>query len=179
MSIFEILLIAVALSMDAFAVSAVSGMTMTNINLKTALIIGATFGIFQGLMPYLGYTLAENFSTFMQEYAPIIACVLLLGVGGKMLWDSSFGEAEPLTEISIKVLLIQGIATSLDALAVGVGFLAMQVSILPACLLIATTTALLSVVAVQLGKCCSGLLANHAGFVGGLVLIAIGIKMLF
>lgn len=179
MSIYEIFIIAVALSMDAFAVSAVSGMTMENINLKSAVIIGATFGIFQGLMPYLGYTLAENFSTFMEEYAPIIACMLLLGVGGKMLWDSSFGEAEPLTEIGIKVLLIQGIATSLDALAVGVGFLAMQVAILPASLLIATTTFILSVIAVQLGKCCSGLFASHAGFVGGIVLIAIGVKMLF
>lgn len=180
MSITEILLIGVALSMDAFAVSAVSGMSIKNISARDILLLAVAFGGFQGLMPLTGFYAGSLFAAFMNTWAPYIACVLLSVVGGKMIYDTIKGEADALSSITVKLVLIQAVATSIDALAVGVGMAAAgNVNIWQAAGLIAATTFCLTIAAVKIGQILGAALAEKAGFLGGVILIIIGIKMLF
>ncbi len=178
MSIFEILMVGVGLSMDAVAVSTVSGMSIQNIRLREALAIAIAFGLFQGIMPLLGFFAGSVFADFMSAYAPWIALVLLVAVGGKMIWESFTAKEEKgLMGICFKLLLAQAVATSIDALAIGVGFAAVQVNIVSAAFIIACTTFLLSWLAVYIGKACGNFLAGKAELVGGVILVVIGIKM--
>lgn len=180
MSITEILLIGIALSMDAFAVSAVSGMSIKNITRREILLLAVAFGGFQGIMPLTGYYTGNIFSVFMNTWASYIACALLVLVGGKMIWDTVREDAEALSAITLKLVLIQAVATSIDALAVGVGMAAAgNVNIWQAAGLIAATTFCLTIVAVKIGQGLGAALAEKAGLLGGVILIVIGIKMLF
>lgn len=180
MTITEILLIGVALSMDAFAVSAVSGMSIKNITRRDILLLATAFGGFQGLMPLTGYFTGNLFTAFMNTWAPYIACALLVIVGGKMIWDTFCGDEEALAAITLKLVIIQAIATSIDALAVGVGMAAAgNVNIWQAAGLIAATTFCLTIIAVKVGQSLGAALAEKAGLLGGVILIVIGIKMLF
>lgn len=180
MTITEILLIGVALSMDAFAVSAVTGMSIKNITIKEILLLACAFGGFQGLMPLTGFFTGNLFSVFMNTWAAYIACFLLVLVGGKMIWDTFKEEEDALTSITLKLVLIQAIATSIDALAVGVGMAAAgNVNIWQAAGLIAATTFCLTILAVKIGQVLGAALAEKAGLLGGVILIVIGIKMLF
>lgn len=179
MSIGEILLIGVALSMDAFAVSAVSGMSIRNIRRAEVLLLACSFGGFQGLMPLLGFYTGNLCGVFMNIWAPYIACALLAIVGGKMIYDSLHDNAEALSAITLKLVLIQAVATSIDALAVGVSLAAAgNVNIWQAAGLIAATTFCLTTIAVKFGQRLGRALAEKAGVVGGLILIIIGLKML-
>lgn len=183
MSIFEIFLIGVGLSMDAFAVSVTNGMCRKRSGtLKIALMCGICFGAFQGLMPTAGYALGSTFARFIEQYDHIIALVLLCYIGGKMVFDSFKGgegfEASA-GDIKISELIIQGIATSIDALAVGVSFATLLEwrGMIMSAGLIAATTFVIAIAGVLIGKRFGDILNNKAQLIGGLILIGIGVKI--
>lgn len=193
MQLGEVILLGIALSMDAFAVSAVSAMTVKNIRQKEMLLLAAAFGVFQGLMPLGGY-LAGHVCVGAAGYwsgqlANLLACALLCLVGGKMLTDSLLHPTEAIVCLTPQLVLLQAVATSIDALAVGVGLAAaglnqpsaVGLNIWQAAAIIAACTFGLCLLAVQLGRFCGARLARHAGkagMAGGLILIGIGLKML-
>ena len=180
----SILLIGLSLSMDAFAVSVTNGLTLKPFRPRHALWMGLYFGGFQFLMPLLGYLLGSTVSHYIMKFGPYISFALLAFIGGKMLLDAlrpeTDGEGgEAMAVLSHKGLLAAAVATSIDALAVGVSFAFQEdVKLLPSCLLIGCTTFVLSVLGALLGSRIPGLSGKKAGVVGGLVLIGIGLKML-
>ena len=176
----SILLIGVGLSMDAFAVSVTSGLTVKGFGPKHAALLGIYFGVFQFLMPLIGYLLGSTVSSFVSGYAPYISFFLLAFVGIKMLVEAiRGGEAAVCTQLRHTQLLMMAIATSLDALAVGVSFAFMpEVSLLPSCLLIGCTTFVLCFAGGMVGGKIPGISCKTAGIAGGVVLCAIGIKLL-
>ena len=178
----SILLIGVSLSMDAFAISVTNGLTLKNFNWRHALWMGIYFGGFQFLMPLIGCFLGSTVSRYVTALGPYISFALLAFIGGKMLLDSIRGgddADEGMLTLSHKRLLAMAVATSIDALAVGVSF-AFQpdVKLLPSCILIGCTTFVISFGGAMLGSRIPGLNGKRAGILGGLVLIAIGIKLL-
>ena len=180
MSIFEILLIGVGLSMDAVAVSMSNGMCFQNIGPKQSLATAAAFGIFQGIMPAIGYFAGSIFAETISAIDHWIALVLLLFIGGKMIYEAVVRKVEDEScyyRLTFRLLLVQAIATSIDALAVGVSFAALTVNIFVASSLIALTTFCLSLAAVQIGKKFGDLLSKKAELLGGLILVGIGIKI--
>lgn len=180
MTLWDILLIGAALSMDAVAVAAVTGMSLPRLRPGDVLLLGLAFGGFQGLMPLLGYYAGAAFAPFMQAWADLLAFGLLVWVGGKMLIDSLEGQTEALAAIHLRLVLLQALATSIDALAVGISLAALgSVSICQAALIIAGCTFTLSALAAVFGRLTGAVLADKAGIAGGLVLIGIGIKLLF
>lgn len=182
MGIIELLLIAIGLSMDAFAVSVTNGLCYKNVKLKWTLGMGLCFGLFQGAMPTIGYFLGSTFAGFISRFDHYIALILLGFIGGKMLADGikSRNESVEKTDLgmSLGLLLVQGVATSIDALAVGVSFAMLpDVNIVMAAGFIAMITFILSIAAVFIGKKFGNLLNNKAQIVGGLILIGIGLKI--
>ena len=179
----SILLIGVSLSMDALAISITNGMTLKDFSLRHALWMGLYFGGFQFLMPLLGCLLGSTVSGYVSAFGPYISFFLLAFIGGKMLWDAFHEEPEEVfdkqAKLTIPVLFFQAIATSIDALAVGVSFAALSLNIASAATLIGLTTALCCIVALILGRHFGMKLGNKATIIGGIVLIAIGIKALF
>lgn len=182
MSLLEIFLIGVGLSMDAFAVSVTNGMCKRGGTLKISLLCGICFGVFQGFMPSLGYVLGSTFARYIEQYDHIIALVLLVYIGGKMVIDSLKDDGKAETsggELKISELVLQGIATSIDALAVGVSFATLLSSseMFTSAALIAATTFVIAIAGVLIGKRFGDILNNKAGFIGGLILIGIGVKI--
>lgn len=179
MSLLEIFLIGVGLSMDAFAVSITNGLSCTNLKRKQMLLIAVCFGVFQGLMPTIGFFLGKAFEVYISAVDHWIALVLLGYIGGKMIYDAiTEKEEEKEYALTAKLLLMQGVATSIDALAVGVSFAALpDVKILPAVLLITVITFALSMVGVGFGKKVGQKLGSRALLVGGLILVGIGVKI--
>lgn len=183
MTIIEILLIAVGLAMDAFAVSVTNGMCRKNIRLGLTFAIAACFGILQGLMPAIGFTLGSTFTSYVQSFDHLIALVLLGFIGGKMLIDgvqNKDGGDSSVYNLTFGALLVQGIATSIDALAVGVSFAAVMsgyVEMLTAVLIIAAVTFIISFAGVFIGKKFGDFLNNKAQIAGGIILIGIGVKI--
>ena len=177
----SILLIGVSLSMDAFAISVTNGLTLKNFNWRHALWMGIYFGGFQFLMPLIGCFLGSTVSRYVTALGPYISFVLLAFIGGKMLFDSVKGgdDEEGMLTLSHKRLLAMAVATSIDALAVGVSF-AFQpdVKLLPSCILIGCTTFVISFAGAMLGSKIPGLSGKKAGILGGIVLIGIGVKLL-
>lgn len=196
MTFVAIFLTGIGLSMDAFAVAIAKGMTLKKNLLKNAIKIGAFFGIFQALMPLIGWFFGKYFSGYIGSFANYIAFILLTIIGGKMVYESikeirgdkNLNEEE-IKEASIdleenedlksKDLIILAIATSIDALAVGVGFAFLNVRIVPSIIIIGITTFVLCVIATLIGKKIGGILQKYAEIIGGVILIIIGIKMLF
>ncbi len=179
MSLLELFLIAVGLSMDAFAVSICKGLSMQHMNLKHALIIGAWFGGFQALMPAAGYFLGARFQSAITAYDHWIAFILLGIIGFNMIKESLNSEEESCdASIAAKDMLVLAIATSIDALAVGVTFAFLQVHILSAVLFIGCTTFLLSAAGVKVGTVFGCKYKSRAEFFGGLILVLIGLKIL-
>ena len=178
----SILLIGISLSMDAFAVSVTNGLTLKPFKTGHALWMGLYFGGFQFLMPLLGYLLGSTVSRYIMRFGPYISFALLAFIGGKMLLESVKGggeDDEGMQALSHKSLLAAAVATSIDALAVGVSFAFQEdVKLLPSCLLIGCTTFIISFGGAMLGSRIPGLSGKKAGIVGGLVLIAIGLKLL-
>ncbi len=181
MTFAELFLIAVGLSMDAFAVSIGNG---TVIKKKRKAVFAAfMFGVFQAGMPLIGYFLGSAFADIIKSYAPIIALGVLGFIGGKMIVES-IGELRhkgedkesSIKEPSIAAILIQAIATSIDALVVGVSFAAIGVDIVPAVCFIGVVTFLISLVGVFGGVKFGQLLGAKASLIGGIVLVAIGVK---
>lgn len=178
MTLFDLILIAISLSMDAFAVSICKGLSVRKVSFRHALICGVWFGGFQGLMPALGYFLGDRFSTLLTRFGPWVAFILLAIIGANMVKES-FGEDESLDDdYSPKAMLPLAVATSIDAFAVGVGFAAVQVQILPAVTLIGCITCVLSGIGVKVGAIFGDKYRAPAERLGGIVLILIGLKTL-
>ncbi|WMJ23053.1 manganese efflux pump MntP family protein [Paludicola sp. MB14-C6] len=180
MSFIEILLIGIGLSMDAACVSMSNGMCFQNTRLKRALTIGLAFGLFQGLMPLIGYYAGSVFSEQISAFDHWIALVLLVFIGGKMIYDALKGSDDDScsTNFTLKLLFVQAIATSIDALTVGITFAAIRnVNIYFAVSIIAITTFAFSVVAVYIGKKIGTKLNSKAELFGGTILILIGLKI--
>jgi len=169
MTWIELLLTAVALSMDAFAVSTCKGLNLREMSWKRAGIIGLFFGGFQALMPLIGWLLGKQFA-------------LLSMIGGKMIYDAlkSGGEAECPVEdkLDLKELVGLSFATSIDALAVGISFAFLNVQILPSVATIGVTTCLLSMLGVAIGQKFGAKYQDRATLVGGIVLVLIGVRIL-
>ena len=184
MTLLEIFLVGIGLSMDAFAVSICKGLAMPAVNKKQALLIGAYFGVFQALMPLAGWLLGSQFARHVTKLAPWIAFVLLAWIGGSMLRESlskkeEDEEVEPV-ELRHKELFLLAVATSIDALAVGVSFsmVDLSVPIGAAAALIGCTTFAISVGGVFVGHIFGARYKNRAEFVGGAILLLIGVKIL-
>ena len=172
--------------MDAFAVSICKGLSMPRINYKHAGVIALFFGVFQAGMPVIGWALGSQFASFVSSFAPWIAFVLLAFIGGKMLWDarrsSNNNDQQASTsastvQLDYKELFALAIATSIDALAVGVTFAFLDVAIAPSVLLIGVTTFCISFAGVVVGNKVGARFERGAGIAGGVVLILIGVKI--
>lgn len=184
MTLLEIFLVGVGLSMDAFAVAICKGLAMPRVNRKRTLLIGLYFGVFQAVMPLTGWLLGSQFARHVTKMAPWIAFVLLAWIGGSMIRESlskkeEEEKAEP-AELRHRELLMLAIATSIDALAVGVSFsmVELTVPIYAAAILIGCTTFAISVAGVFVGNLFGARYKNRAEFVGGAILILIGMKIL-
>lgn len=183
MSFLELFAIAVSLAMDAFAVSVSNGLMLPKIRIRHALTFGAFFGAFQFIMPLIGYFLASSFSEYITAFDHWIAFVLLVIIGGNMVKES-FSEDNDQENaqsniMSFKNLTMLAIATSIDALAVGVTFaFVASGNILFSCSVIGIVAFVLSYLGVMLGKKISGVFQSYAERVGGCVLIMIGFKIL-
>ena len=179
MSPFELLFLAIGLSMDAFAVAICKGLSSKHFNQKHAVIIALYFGTFQALMPAIGYLLGSRFQQSITAYDHWIAFILLALIGGNMIKESFDHETETSSpSIHFQEMLILAIATSIDALAVGISFAALSVDIVPAVSLIGVTTFIFSVAGVAIGHTFGARYEKPATIVGGVVLILIGLKIL-
>ena len=179
MGIIEIILISISLAMDAFAVSICKGLSMKNMNWKKAIIIGLYFGIFQALMPTIGYFLGISFKSLVTSIDHWIVFILLLFIGGDMIKESfSKEDSNTNDDIRFKVMIILAIATSIDALAVGITFAFLNTNIIFTFSLIGIITFILSVIGVKIGNKFGNKYENKAQFTGGLILILIGLKIL-
>ena len=183
MGIVELLLIAVGLSIDAFAVSICKGLGMKKVNLKVAVVLALFFGGFQGLMPLIGWALGSQFLWLIAPVDHWIAFGLLAVIGGKMLWEAFHDEegkddGRPADRIDLGEFFILAIATSIDALAVGISFAALSVDIVPAVSLIGITTFIFSIAGVAIGHTFGARYEKPAAIVGGVVLVLIGLKIL-
>lgn len=223
MGLIEIILIGIGLSMDAVAVSMTNGMVYKDAGKAKTYAMPILFGLFQGLMPLIGYFAGGLFADVISQYASILVFIILGFIGGKMLKDGiehikeekeqakekqeqkqeqkntlvdetmvdevttqeevaitvEVQETEEKKELTYKMLFIQAIATSIDAFAVGIGFSAMQVDILPAAGIITFTTAICSLLAIFIGKKFGDLLGSKSELLGGAILVFLAIKALF
>lgn len=181
MDLVTLFLLAVGLSMDAFAVAICKGLAMKKISFKQAGIVGAWFGIFQALMPTLGFLLGTSFASFVHVVADWIAFVLLVLIGANMIKEAlSKEEEETDASLSFQKMLLLAIATSIDAFAVGVSFAFMEIGGLmaPAVLFIGIITFVLSMIGVKVGNVFGTKYKSKAEFIGGIILILLGIKII-
>lgn len=179
MGFIDIFLIAVALSMDAFAVSICKGLSVKKLSAKHVLTVGVYFGGFQALMPAIGFLLGFKFESFITSIDHWIAFVLLAVIGGNMIREAlSKEEEETNDDFSFKAMLPLAVATSIDALAVGISFAFLGVDIVTAALLIGVTTFVLSGVGIVVGNVFGAKYKSRAELAGGVVLILIGLKIL-
>ena len=179
MSLFELFLIAVGLSMDAFAVSVCKGLSMKKIDKAYTLLIGLFFGGFQALMPVIGFLLGFKFEKYIVSVDHWIAFLLLGIIGGNMIKEALAGEEEQLNDdFSVRTMLTMAVATSIDALAVGISFAFLQVDIISAAITIGICTCILSIVGIVIGNVFGAKYKSKAELVGGIILILIGLKIL-
>lgn len=184
MSLVEIFLIGIGLSMDAFAVAICQGLSMKRLNIRHGLIIALFFGGFQALMPLLGWALGSQFAGYIQQFDHWIAFVLLVIIGVNMLreafddGDEAEEECDVEGRLDLKRLLMMAVATSIDALAVGVTFAFLTVSILPAISVIGCTTFCISLTGVVVGNYFGARFKKQAEISGGVILILLGVKIL-
>ena len=181
MTFLELLLIAIGLSMDAFSVSICKGLTTKRFSWRMALICGLWFGLFQALMPIIGYFLGSQFARFIESVDHWIAFGLLALIGANMIREAVSDEKEDDKDngaLDFKTMLFLAIATSIDALAVGVSFACIQVKLWSSVLIIGITTFLFSVVGVKIGNVFGSKFEKSAEIVGGIILILIGLKIL-
>ena len=178
MSILELFILAVGLSMDAFAVSVCKGLSLGKIKPKHMCIAGAWFGGFQALMPLIGYFLGSFFAEMIEKYDHWVAFVLLAIIGGNMIKESFCKDEKVDSSMDVKSMLLLAIAPSIDALAVGVTFAFLQVQIVPAVSFIGVITFIFSAVGVKIGSLFGTKYKSKAELFGGIVLVLIGIKIL-
>jgi putative Mn2+ efflux pump MntP len=174
-----LLLLAVALAMDSVAVSIAIGSKYKELVLSKILLVAAVFGFFQGAMPLAGYFIGISFAEYVQAFDHWIAFVLLVGLGAKMLYEAYKNEFdEEVTDLSTKTLVTLAVATSIDAMAIGVTFAFLQTDIFFASGIIALVTFILCLAAVYVGKKLGSLLESKAEMLGGVILIGLGFKIL-
>ena len=179
MTLFNLFLIAVGLSMDAFAVSVCKGLAMEKAPLKKAAVAGAWFGSFQALMPLIGYLLGSRFEKYITRIDHWIAFILLALIGINMIKEAFSKEQEKASStMYFKEMFLLAVATSIDALAVGITFAFLRVDILPAVSLIGITTFLLSIAGVKAGNLFGSRYKSKAELAGGILLILMGTKIL-
>ena len=187
MSFIEILLIGVGLSMDAFAVSVCQGLSMTKIRWGHALTVGLYFGGFQALMPFIGWMLGSQFAARIQSFDHWVAFILLMLIGGNMLREALSGEEDEAEDAAIgagldhKKLFLMAIATSIDALAVGLSFSLLNINVWGPSTLIGVVCAVITALGLLAGKglAHADIFGRRAELVGGCVLIGIGLKILY
>lgn len=179
MGLVELFILAIGLSMDAFAVSICKGLSLCRIQPKHMCIAGAWFGGFQALMPLIGYLIGSIFSEIITKYDHWVAFILLVFIGGNMIKES-FEKEEDSCDISMsaKSMFLLAVATSIDALAVGVTFAFLDVSIVPAVTFIGVVTFVCSAIGVKIGSIFGTKYKSKAELFGGAVLILIGLKIL-
>lgn len=174
-----IILIGLGLAMDAFSVSITNGMNIKNVKVSQAAKIALFYGVFQFLMPVIGYYAAGIFKNYIEAVDHWVAFILLLFIGIKMIIEAfENGEEKNNGVLSTKVLTLQAIATSIDALAVGISFVALGVPIISSSVVIGIITFVLCFFAVLIGKKVGDLLSGKAEIFGGIILVGIGIKIL-
>lgn len=178
MDILSLLLLAVALSMDAFSVALTTGMVVTNVKITDALKVGAFYGAFQFLMPCIGNFVSGFATVIVSRFDHWIAFVLLAFLGVNMIREAFSEQEIPKNPLKLSALFLSAIATSIDALAAGVTLAAVNSPILFSSAIIGITAFLFSVCGVLLGKRFGGFLGDKAEFAGGVVLILIGLKTL-
>ena len=188
MGLIEVIILAVGLAMDAFAVSVCKGLAMKKATLKNALICGIWFGGFQGLMPFIGYLLGASFAEYINVISSWIAFALLCLIGGNMIREAlSKDEETASADLDIKTMLVMAIATSIDALAVGIAFACEKINILAVSDIVNTLigvgiigiiTCIISCFGVKIGNVFGSKFKSKAEFCGGFILILIGVKIL-
>ena len=179
MGLIELFLIAVGLSMDAFAVSVCKGLAMPKCTFKKAAIVGLWFGGFQALMPAIGYILGAQFQEASASIDHWIAFVLLALIGGNMIHEAlDNDEEEADASLDVKTMFLLAVATSIDALAIGITFAFLKVSIIPAVCFIGIVTFIISFAGVKIGNVFGARYKNKAEIVGGVILILLGLKIL-
>lgn len=181
MNFFELLILAIGLSMDAFAVSVCKGLSLSKVTLKHMLIAGAWFGFFQAIMPAAGFLLGRFFSEIISHYAHIVAFFLLFIVGYNMLkeaFSNDFDEDDTQGAMDVRNMAMLAVATSIDALAVGVSFAALNVNLPVAVTFIGLITFLLSCAGVKIGSIFGDRYERKAKILGGAILVILGLKIL-
>ena len=179
MGLIELFLIAVGLSMDAFAVSVCKGLAMPKCTIKKAAIVGLWIGGFQALMPAIGYILGAQFQEAIASIDHWIAFVLLALIGGNMIHEAlDNDEEEADASLDVKTMFLLAVATSIDALAIGITFAFLKVNIIPAVCFIGIVTFIISFAGVKIGNVFGARYKNKAEIVGGVILILLGLKIL-
>lgn len=191
MGLMELLWLAVGLSMDAFAVSVCKGLAMGRITVKNGLLCGIWFGGFQGLMPFIGYLLGTGFEKYIDKVAPWVAFILLGCIGGNMLREtltSRDEEEEVSAGLDVKTMFLMAVATSIDALAVGITFvgvpptvvssLGVLINVVISVCIIGVTTFVLSMIGVKVGNVFGTKFKAKAEIAGGVILILLGLRIL-
>ena len=179
MSLLTLFITAVGLSMDAFAVSVCKGLAMKKLSVKKAVLIGLWFGGFQALMPTIGYLLGTRFEKYVTSIDHWIAFVLLAFIGINMIKEALSGDEDEANDsVDLKTMFLLAVATSIDALAVGVTYAFLQVRIIPAVAFIGVITFVLSVAGVKIGKVFGLRYKSKAEIFGGIILIVMGAKIL-
>ncbi len=181
MGILELILLSVGLAMDAFSVSVCKGLNMKKLSLKNGAVIALFFGIFQAGMPLIGYFLGSRFADFISSFSHWVAFILLAVIGGKMVFEAVHGgDDDESGEFSLKIgeLFILAVATSIDALAVGIVFVAAKVNLILSVSMIGIITFLLSFAGVIIGHKFGSRFEKKAEIAGGIILILIGLKLL-
>ena len=179
MSLAELFILAVGLSMDAFAVAVCKGLALGKVRFRQMLIPGLWFGVFQALMPLIGWFLGSRFEKYIVSVDHWIAFVLLAGIGVNMIREALKDEdSDQDASLSLKAMLPLAVATSIDALAVGITFAFLQVRIVPAVSFIGCITFLLSMLGVKIGSVFGARYRKGAEIAGGVILILLGVKIL-
>ena len=179
MKLLDLLITAIALSMDAFAVSVCKGLAMPKCTFKKAAIVGLWFGGFQALMPAIGYILGAQFQEAIASIDHWIAFVLLALIGGNMIHEAlDNDEEEADASLDVKTMFLLAVATSIDALAIGITFAFLKVNIIPAVCFIGIVTFIISFAGLKIGNVFGARYKNKAEIVGGVILILLGLKIL-
>ena len=179
MGVLEILLLGVGLAMDAFAVSICKGLSMKKMNWKNAVIIALYFGVFQALMPLIGYFLGVTFESLVTTFDHWIAFILLSLIGGKMIKESFDSEDDKKNDkVDFKTMVVLAVATSIDALAVGITFAFFDVNLMLAISSIGIITFIISILGVKIGNRFGDKYQSKAELMGGVILVLLGIKIL-
>ena len=178
MSLVELFLIGLSLSMDAFAVSICKGLSVGEIKPKHMILAGAWFGGFQALMPLIGYFLGSTFKQYVTNYDHWVAFALLAVIGGSMIKESRDKDSDQNASFAFMTMLVLAVATSIDALAVGITFAFLKVNIIAAVSIIGVTTFVCSAAGIKIGSVFGIKYKSKAELFGGIVLIALGTKIL-